>query len=499
MTESSSQYSRDAAVAAIRSYYVFLTSQLPRLDRDDPPIICDPPPTGWPDLDATTLAPLGKTTTVTDLLRHLPYLGEDDEGSAFVAPYTRAIHYSGLDKRWRVDWHIAAKNLEPAGAGEVPAHVAVLTQGGRDASWVLLDTEKGEYLWPSLFFSLSFLYSSFLSLSEKGRRIQDDGRNRKKREEIKPGAQEEMWDWLKLGETLKEAQGHQLHVQLTQFAFGAGTVTDFLQQELPERRDVDPDSPDYWRAYRTLPIAAFFEEWKDNFRRLEWVAMPNDDNVGVIYRYDRETDVSFFLFFYISFFSPSNLIPSRLIHILQREFYHGMKDLFQYCDYTISISSSKHPSFFLSIIFPSLSSHSWIWSQIKEPDILAGWALHNRSSECLCFVSEHLRFPKGGSKHLSRSRLAIGSLSPRRVSRGIVEVAGGRTIEVIGESGRGRGRGQRPNERMNGFVVGRVFFFLPNETSQVLWDSCCGFLGLISKTTIRKRNDKRKHEIPFPF
>lgn len=73
---------------------------------------------------------------------------------------------------------------------------------------------------------------------------------------------------------------------------GAGTVTDFIQQERPERPEPDRESTDFWRAYRTLPVEAFFEEWKDNFRNLEWVMVPGNVDDGVLCRHDRMTDVS---------------------------------------------------------------------------------------------------------------------------------------------------------------------------------------------------------------
>lgn len=39
-----------------------------------------------------------------------------------------------------------------------------------------------------------------------------------------------------------------------------GTVTDFIQQERPERNEPTGNSPDYWRAYMTLPIEEFFKQ-----------------------------------------------------------------------------------------------------------------------------------------------------------------------------------------------------------------------------------------------
>jgi hypothetical protein len=70
-----------------------------------------------------------------------------------------------------------------------------------------------------------------------------------------------------------------------------GTVTDFIQQERPERSEPTRDSPNYWRAYRTLPVEEFFKQWEENFRSLEWVVNPHDVDDGMMLRHDQETDV----------------------------------------------------------------------------------------------------------------------------------------------------------------------------------------------------------------
>jgi hypothetical protein len=71
-----------------------------------------------------------------------------------------------------------------------------------------------------------------------------------------------------------------------------GTVTDFIQQERPERSEPGIDSPDYWRAYQTLPVEYFFKQWEGKFRSLEWVVNPYNIDDGMMLRYDEETDVS---------------------------------------------------------------------------------------------------------------------------------------------------------------------------------------------------------------
>lgn len=103
--------------------------------------------------------------------------------------------------------------MEPVGAGVIPEWVVCLSGGGRDASWLLLDTQEG-------------------------------------------------------------------------------TITDFIQQERPERDMPGPDSPDFWRAYHTRPVMEFLEEWKEKYRSLEWVVVPDDVYDAVMIRRDEKTDVS---------------------------------------------------------------------------------------------------------------------------------------------------------------------------------------------------------------
>lgn len=133
-------YSRDAAIATIRDFYLFLTN-LPRISPSD---IKKAPETGWPELDNATLAKLGKNDTVNDLIRHLPYISSSGEGNNKIAPETSVIQYSGPDTRWSLDKGIIMGTLTPYGAGEIPPHVAVLTEAGRYGSWLLLDIEAGE-------------------------------------------------------------------------------------------------------------------------------------------------------------------------------------------------------------------------------------------------------------------------------------------------------------------------------------------------------------------
>ena len=76
-------------------------------------------------------------------------------------------------------------------------------------------------------------------------------------------------------------------------ADNAGSVTDYIMMERPERDHPPLDDPENWRAYQTLPIVEFFELWKEKYRSLEWVVLPEKGHEnGVYIQLRKETDVS---------------------------------------------------------------------------------------------------------------------------------------------------------------------------------------------------------------
>ncbi|KAM7199942.1 hypothetical protein V8F33_004116 [Rhypophila sp. PSN 637] len=209
---SAAVYSRETAIEAITSFYSFLANNIPGLSPKD--VKSAPSNGGWPELsaDKDLLSPLNKTSNVLSLLRHLPIL-QPSCALTQIAPETSPINYASSSVKWSLKHSPPSiqGSLEPYGAGRIPAHVAVLTQGSRYGSWLLLDTKKG-------------------------------------------------------------------------------TVTNYIQFERPERDSPGPDEQDHWRAYRTLPVQEFFDEWREKFRSLEWVILPDDGDDGVRYRFDGETD-----------------------------------------------------------------------------------------------------------------------------------------------------------------------------------------------------------------
>lgn len=70
-------YDRDKVVASVTDFYSFLTTYL----HFQPSELKTPPPSGWPQINQTRFAFLGKSDKVVDLLQHLPYLtrGEEDK------------------------------------------------------------------------------------------------------------------------------------------------------------------------------------------------------------------------------------------------------------------------------------------------------------------------------------------------------------------------------------------------------------------------------------
>jgi hypothetical protein len=66
-------YNRDEIVAAVTDYYHFLTSL-----HVNPADIKPPPPSGWPDITTETCNKLSQTDVVISLLKHLPYITNED-------------------------------------------------------------------------------------------------------------------------------------------------------------------------------------------------------------------------------------------------------------------------------------------------------------------------------------------------------------------------------------------------------------------------------------
>ncbi|KAK4211541.1 hypothetical protein QBC37DRAFT_426834 [Rhypophila decipiens] len=153
-------YSREATVAAVRDYYALLTDMY--LDPAD--VLSPPPPPsggdrdgGWPSSTIDRLECMGKTTSVLDLLRHLPYIrGEEDDGPQAGVPGCHFADWRHLaqttsgDNENGPDGHSLRECSEPVELVErdvIPPYVIGLTYGGRENPTFLLDTRRGIVHW----------------------------------------------------------------------------------------------------------------------------------------------------------------------------------------------------------------------------------------------------------------------------------------------------------------------------------------------------------------
>lgn len=126
---------------ALQDFYNFL-ALLPWLDPSD---ILTPPAGGWPNINEANFAPLHKTDTVIQLLKHIPYLrmGDSDDKNplvwqTFPCDYQRDYFQkvqSAIDY-----WEIP--NTSERGF-EFPEWVVPLTYGKVNGQYIMLDTSDG--------------------------------------------------------------------------------------------------------------------------------------------------------------------------------------------------------------------------------------------------------------------------------------------------------------------------------------------------------------------
>jgi hypothetical protein len=121
-------YSRDETVNAITAFYQHLIEH-PYLPDD---ALMIPPSSGWTTIDEKALRAIGKTDTVIDLLRHLPYLCGKTDGWT--------IAYEIVP----VDFTIESMAcIETTPEYPIPGHCIYITEGlGREGYRLIIDTER---------------------------------------------------------------------------------------------------------------------------------------------------------------------------------------------------------------------------------------------------------------------------------------------------------------------------------------------------------------------
>ncbi|KAL1599812.1 hypothetical protein SLS60_007617 [Paraconiothyrium brasiliense] len=126
-------YDRDATIAAVTSYYEFLTRMY--LPEDS---IMYPPPEGWSIPERQTFSP-PKDDTVLDLVRHLPYLEPpEDWEEIFIYEKCIAVNYTYLRGT-------GPHNIDPTPEETLlPSHVVMLGfTPGRNGHYIFIDTKRG--------------------------------------------------------------------------------------------------------------------------------------------------------------------------------------------------------------------------------------------------------------------------------------------------------------------------------------------------------------------
>jgi hypothetical protein len=139
-------YEPEAIQTALSAYFHAL-SRLPYIEASD---IVSPSAAGWPNINATNFAPLGKNETVIALLKHLPYLRNPGLPKGYAIAFeTFLIDYSAVPFTEPLDGD-AAERLSPDqyedDKEKIKSWVVPLTmsQDQDSGSWWLLDTTDGD-------------------------------------------------------------------------------------------------------------------------------------------------------------------------------------------------------------------------------------------------------------------------------------------------------------------------------------------------------------------
>ncbi|ETS85225.1 hypothetical protein PFICI_03250 [Pestalotiopsis fici W106-1] len=146
-----------ALAQAVRQFYQAATKP-PYIDAD---AILEPPPDGWPGVNAEILRARGRSDHVIELLRHLPYLRQPSQAGRrwMLSPTTLAIDYSSGG--------VYGEDMEER--QPTPPHCIWLTaHAGRDGTDLLLDTETNSITeWSMLEDYLMIPYAEYEDLPKQ--------------------------------------------------------------------------------------------------------------------------------------------------------------------------------------------------------------------------------------------------------------------------------------------------------------------------------------------
>lgn len=140
---------REELAAELLSYYEFLTTLY--LPKD---CIKRPPKEGWPSITAEHLAFLGKTDTVIDLLKHIPYISQDIEEGYQLYEKCICIDYTGTPFERQAVKHHSKSAVDPMPEFldsfiwdrlNAMQHIATIARSAsRDGHYIMIDTRDGQ-------------------------------------------------------------------------------------------------------------------------------------------------------------------------------------------------------------------------------------------------------------------------------------------------------------------------------------------------------------------
>ena len=258
-------YSRPATIAAITSYYDFLTTlYLPSS------LIFHPPPTGWPcivNADPDRLKSLGKSDEVLSLLAHLPYIDDRKYHDAEAGPDYHFADWSALISRLTDDrpgcFKTAGEDLRaitegPEFAAFASPHAFGLTCGGREEPVIIIDTQFGVVHWED--------YSCHVAGEAHGK-MEVDYEELVEIPQYETGSEEEEGEEQGASEGNSDAikeDGHE----------NDDDEEEDEEEPWPRRDDVMSLREKEWRQNaHTWTIPDFFEVLKYMFTELKWLPM----------------------------------------------------------------------------------------------------------------------------------------------------------------------------------------------------------------------------------
>ncbi|KAK3333067.1 hypothetical protein B0T19DRAFT_439866 [Cercophora scortea] len=138
-----SSYNQEEVIATLTSFYKFLLT----LPWPTPPTLLFPPSDGWAHITPENFAWLNKNDTVLSLLRHLPYIRQENYNEVVVDFETYPADYRRAYFLTPYDLARDGNPYEVPGRVSFPPWVVPLTYGKGKGKFWMLDTSDGTVIY----------------------------------------------------------------------------------------------------------------------------------------------------------------------------------------------------------------------------------------------------------------------------------------------------------------------------------------------------------------